>query len=40
MRVDAEIEEAIKLAEESPHPKPEDALDDVYSFSPEINYPE
>jgi TPP-dependent pyruvate/acetoin dehydrogenase alpha subunit len=39
MRVDAEIDEAIKLAEESPHPKPEEALDDVYSFSPGANYP-
>lgn len=38
MRVDAEIDEAIKDAEESPHPEPEEALDDVYSFSPGSNY--
>ncbi len=39
-RVDAEIEEAIRLAEASPHPRPEEALDDVYSFSPAANYPD
>lgn len=39
MRVDAEIEEAIRIAEESPHPDPEEALDDVYSFSPAANFP-
>ena len=39
MRVDAEIEEAIRIAEASPHPAPEEALDDVYSFSPASNYP-
>jgi TPP-dependent pyruvate/acetoin dehydrogenase alpha subunit len=39
IRVDAEIEEAIRMAEESPHPEPEEALDDVYSFSPAVNYP-
>ncbi len=39
IRVDAEIEEAIRIAEDSPHPKPEEALDDVYSFSPALNYP-
>lgn len=39
MRVDAEIEEAIRIAEDSPHPDPEEALDDVYSFSPAANYP-
>lgn len=39
IRVDAEIEEAIRVAEASPHPQPEEALDDVYSFSPAANYP-
>jgi len=39
IRVDAEIEEAIRIAENSPHPDPEEALDDVYSFSPASNYP-
>jgi pyruvate dehydrogenase E1 component alpha subunit len=39
IRVDAEIEEAIRIAEDSPHPRPEEALDDVYSFSPALNYP-
>lgn len=37
-RVEAEIAEAIRLAEASPHPKAEEALDDVYSFSPAENY--
>jgi TPP-dependent pyruvate/acetoin dehydrogenase alpha subunit len=39
IKVDAEIEEAIRDAESSPHPRPEEALDDVYSFSPAGNYP-
>ena len=39
MKVDAEIEQAIREAESSPHPQPEEALDDVYSFSPAANYP-
>lgn len=37
-RVEGEIEEAIRQAENSPHPKAEEALDDVYSFSPAPNY--
>ncbi|HUU44788.1 MAG TPA: thiamine pyrophosphate-dependent dehydrogenase E1 component subunit alpha [Acidobacteriota bacterium] len=38
-QVDAEIEEAITLAEASPHPEAKEALDDVYSFSPAANFP-
>lgn len=33
-RIDAEIEDAIEFAESAPKPKPEEALEDVYSFSP------
>jgi TPP-dependent pyruvate/acetoin dehydrogenase alpha subunit len=33
-RIDAEIEEAIEYAESSPVPRAEEALEDVYSFSP------
>lgn len=39
-RVDAEIEEAIRQAEASPHPAAAEALDDVYSFSPSPNFPD
>lgn len=38
-KIDAEIEEGIRDAEASPHPRPEEALDDVYSFSPATNFP-
>jgi TPP-dependent pyruvate/acetoin dehydrogenase alpha subunit len=38
--IDAEIDEAIKLAEASPHPEAIEALDDVYSFSPASNFPD
>ncbi len=37
-RVDAEIEEAIAQAEAAPHPRAEEAYDDVYSFSPRTNF--
>jgi TPP-dependent pyruvate/acetoin dehydrogenase alpha subunit len=39
-RVDAEIEAAITEAEASPHPAPETALEDVYSFSPSATFPD
>ncbi|MEW5702705.1 MAG: thiamine pyrophosphate-dependent dehydrogenase E1 component subunit alpha [Candidatus Zixiibacteriota bacterium] len=38
-RVDAEIEEAIQQAESSPFAPPEEALNDVYSFSPAETFP-
>ena len=38
-RIDAEIDEAITLAESSPHPEGDEALDDLYSFSPALNFP-
>lgn len=38
-RIEAEIQESIKEAEAEPHPVAEDALTDVYSFSPEPNFP-
>jgi pyruvate dehydrogenase E1 component alpha subunit len=37
--IEAELEEAIAFAESSPHPEAEDAYDDVYSFSPNPNFP-
>ncbi len=36
--IEAELEEAIAIAESSPHPQAEDAYDDVYSFSPHPNF--
>lgn len=39
LRINGEIDEAIRQAEASPHPKDVEALDDVYSFSPASNYP-
>lgn len=38
-KIEAELEEAIAFAESSPHPLAEEAYDDVYSFSPEPNFP-
>jgi TPP-dependent pyruvate/acetoin dehydrogenase alpha subunit len=38
--IEAELEEAIAIAESSPHPVAEEAHDDVYSFSPLPNFPE
>ncbi|AFZ70085.1 pyruvate/2-oxoglutarate dehydrogenase complex, dehydrogenase component beta subunit [Caldisphaera lagunensis DSM 15908] len=35
-----EVDEAIKFALESPYPKPEEALEDVYAYTPEIKEPE
>jgi len=32
-KINAEIEEAVQFAENSPYPEPEEALDHVYSFS-------
>lgn len=37
--IEAEIDEAIATAEASPHPEAEEALDDVYSFSPRVSFP-
>lgn len=39
-KIEAELEEAIAVAESSPHPTAEEAYDDVYSFSPLPNFPE
>lgn len=37
--IEIELEEAIAVAESSPHPVAEEAYDDVYSFSPLSNFP-
>jgi TPP-dependent pyruvate/acetoin dehydrogenase alpha subunit len=37
--IEAELEEAIAIAESSPHPLAEEAYDDVYSYSPNPNFP-
>jgi pyruvate dehydrogenase E1 component alpha subunit len=37
--IEAELAEAIGVAESSPHPRAEEAYDDVYSFSPLPNFP-
>ncbi len=39
LEIETELEEAIAFAESSPHPEAEDAYDDVYSFSPNPNFP-
>jgi TPP-dependent pyruvate/acetoin dehydrogenase alpha subunit len=38
--IEVELDEAITIAEASPHPQAEEAYDDVYSFSPLLNFPE
>ncbi|HWO57595.1 MAG TPA: thiamine pyrophosphate-dependent dehydrogenase E1 component subunit alpha [bacterium] len=37
--IEAELEAAIAEAEAAPHPRAEEAYDDVYSFSPRTNFP-
>lgn len=38
-KIEAELDEAIAIAESSPHPRAEEAYDDVYSFSPLPSFP-